>query len=172
MDLLNKIPPRENRLPWQDRHMLEALLTSKRSPDPNTQVGACLVSPENKILSTGYNGFPSRIENFMFSWERSDEDPLKTKYPFVVHAEKNAICNATSSLKLATLYTTLYPCNECMKDILQAGVTSIVYLEDKYPNIWQTQASKLMASAAGIIQRQHVFSQNAKIALEEILSIL
>ncbi len=121
-----------------------------RSKDPNTQVGACIVSPEKKIIGVGYNGFPIGCSDDDLPWER-DGEWIETKYPYVCHAELNAILNSTiSSLKGATLYVALFPCNECAKAIIQTGIKKVVYLSDKYESTDSTKASKLMLTQAGV----------------------
>ena len=125
-----------------------ALLAAKRSKDPNTQVGACIVDQNNVILTTGYNGFPKGCSDDEFPWNREGEI---TKYPFVVHAELNAILNASGkSLIGARLYVALFPCNECAKAIIQAGISEVVYLSDKYADTAGIKASKMMLTAAGV----------------------
>ena len=125
-----------------------ALLAAKRSKDPNTQVGACIVSPENIILSTGYNGFPIGCSDDEYPWDREGED---TKYPYVVHAELNAILNANGkSLQGAKIYVALFPCNECAKAIIQSGIKEVIYLSDKYADTPGTIASKRMLTSAGV----------------------
>ena len=128
-----------------------AVLSSLRSKDPNTQVGACIVSEDKKIIGVGYNGFPSGCSDDDLPWER-EGDWLDTKYPFVCHAELNAILNSnnSSSLKGSTLYVALFPCNECAKAVIQAGIRKIVYLSDKYSETDATKASKRMLDAAGV----------------------
>ena len=128
-----------------------ALLASCRSKDPNTQVGACIVSPENIILSTGYNGFPVGCSDDEYPWEREGEH---TKYPYVVHAELNAILNASGkSLRGARIYVDLFPCNECAKAIIQSGIREVIYLSDKYAETPATLASKRMLRSAGVTVR-------------------
>lgn len=133
-----------------------ALLASMRSKDPNTQVGACIVSEENIILSTGYNGFPKGCSDDEYPWEREGADN-ETKYPYVVHAELNAILNSGGrSLKGARIYVALFPCNECAKAIIQSGISEIVYLSDKYAETDGVKASKAMLASAGVKLRQLV----------------
>ncbi len=133
---------------WDEYFMGVALLAAKRSKDPNTQVGACIVDSNNVILTTGYNGFPQGCSDDEFPWNREGEI---TKYPFVVHAELNAILNASGkSLRGSRLYVALFPCNECAKAIIQAGVSEVVYLSDKYADTPATKASKMMLQAAGV----------------------
>ena len=133
---------------WDEYFMGVALLAAKRSKDPNTQVGACIVDSNNVILTTGYNGFPQGCSDDEFPWDREGEI---TKYPFVVHAELNAILNASGkSLRGSRLYVALFPCNECAKAIIQAGVSEVVYLSDKYADTPATKASKMMLQAAGV----------------------
>jgi dCMP deaminase len=143
--------------------MLEALFAAQRSPDPNTQVGAVIVNSMNRRIASGYNAWPNNIPTDALFWARDDKDPLKTKYPFVVHAEKNAIYNAVGSVAGCTLYVTLYPCNECAKDIIQAGITRVVYLSNKYAGIWQTEASALMFKLAGVSTQQHEWEDKATV---------
>ena len=108
---------------WDEYFMGIALLTAMRSKDPSSQVGACIVSPENKILSLGYNGMPIGCDDDAMPWER-EGDPLDTKYMYVCHAELNAILNsAHNNLKGARVYVTLFPCNECAKAIIQSGIS-------------------------------------------------
>ncbi len=145
---------RQGYINWDEYFMGVAMLAAKRSKDPNTQVGACIVSPDNIILSTGYNGFPKGCSDDEFPWERDGDD---TKYPFVVHAELNAILNCNGkSLKDASIYVALFPCNECAKAIIQSGIREVVYLSDKYASTAATLASKRMMDAAGVTYRQLV----------------
>ena len=131
-------------LSWDGFFMGIALLSAQRSKDSNTQVGACIVSEENKILSVGYNGMPIGCSDDEMPWGKEGE-ALDTKYPYVCHAELNAILNYNGgSLKGAKLYTTLFPCNECAKAIIQSGIKEIVYLEDKYATTDSVKASKKM----------------------------
>ncbi len=142
---------RENYISWEEYFMGVALLAAQRSKDPSTQVGACIVSEDNIILSTGYNGFPCGCSDDGFPWERTGED---TKYPYVVHAELNAILNANGkSLRGARLYVALFPCNECAKAIIQSGIREVIYLSDKYAHTPSTVASKRMLDAAGVSYR-------------------
>ena len=143
---------RKDYISWDEYFMGVALLASKRSKDPNTQVGACIVDENNIILSTGYNGFPIGCSDDEFPWAREGED---TKYPYVVHAELNTILNATGrNLRGARIYVSLFPCNECTKAIIQSGITEVIYLSDKYANTPLNIASKRMLSSAGISVRQ------------------
>ena len=133
---------------WDEYFMGIAMLAAKRSKDPNTQVGACIVSPENIIISTGYNGMPKGCSDDEYPWEREGE---QTKYPYVVHAELNAILNANGrDLRGSRLYVALFPCNECAKAIIQSGVKEVLYLSDKYADSAATLASKRMLTSAGV----------------------
>ena len=146
---------REDYISWDEYFMGVAHLSGMRSKDPNTQVGACIVSRDNKILSMGYNGFPIGCSDEEFSWEREGEW-LDTKYPFVTHGELNAILNYRGgSLEGTKLYVSLFPCNECAKAIIQAGIRTIVYESDKYANDASTRASKRMLNAAGVRYYQY-----------------
>ena len=127
-----------------------AKLAGLRSKDPSTQVGACIVSDKNKILSMGYNGLPIGCSDDEFPWEREGEQ-LSTKYPYVTHSELNAILNYRGgSLEGAKIYVTLFPCNECAKAIIQSGIRTVIYESDKYANLAMTIASKKMFDAAGV----------------------
>ena len=143
---------RENYITWDEYFMGVAMLAARRSKDPNTQVGACIVSPDNIIISTGYNGLPNGCSDDEYPWEREGEE---TKYPYVVHAELNAISNANGrDLRGSRLYVALFPCNECAKAIIQAGVKEVLYLSDKYASTAATRASKRMLDSAGVTYRQ------------------
>ncbi|MBQ9994042.1 MAG: dCMP deaminase family protein [Clostridia bacterium] len=145
---------REGYLSWDDYFMGVALLAAMRSKDPNTQVGACIVNEDKIILSTGYNGFPKGCSDDVYPWEREGSGN-DTKYPFVVHAELNAILNAGGkSLHGATIYVALFPCNECAKAIIQSGISEVVYLSDKYADTDSTIASKKMLNSAGVKLRK------------------
>ncbi|MBO4214599.1 MAG: dCMP deaminase family protein [Lachnospiraceae bacterium] len=135
---------------WDEYFMGVALLSGMRSKDPNTQVGACIVSEDNKILSMGYNGFPIGCSDDDFPWNR-EGDPLENKYFYTTHSELNAILNYRGgSLEGAKLYVTLFPCNECAKAIIQSGIKTICYDSDKYAMTPSTIASKRMLDAAGV----------------------
>lgn len=144
---------RKNYINWDDYFMGIAILSAMRSKDPNTQVGACIVNEEKRIVGVGYNGFPKGCEDTEFPWEREGEF-LETKYPYVCHAELNAILNSIKSLKNCTIYVALFPCNECSKAIIQSGIKEIVYLSDKYASTDINKASKKMLDAAGIKYRK------------------
>ena len=135
---------------WDEYFMGIALLTAMRSKDPSSQVGACIVSPENKILSLGYNGMPIGCDDDAMPWEREGE-PLNTKYMYVCHAELNAILNsAHNNLKGARVYVTLFPCNECTKAIIQSGIAEVVYYSDKYHDTDSSVAARFMFKKAGV----------------------
>ncbi len=144
---------RTNYISWDEYFMGVALLSAKRSKDPNTQVGACIVNTDKKIVGVGYNGSPRGLNDDELPWAREGEF-LETKYPYVVHAELNAILNSTSNLKGCTLYVALFPCNECAKAIIQVGISEIVYLSDKYSDTDIVKASKRMLNQAGVTLRQ------------------
>ena len=141
---------REGYISWDEYFMGVSKLAGMRSKDPNTQVGACIVSDQHKILSMGYNGFPKGCSDEDFPWER-EGDELSTKYAYVTHSELNAILNFRGgSLEGTTLYVSLFPCNECAKAIIQAGIKTVVYGEDKYSDSVSVRASKRMFDAAGV----------------------
>ena len=142
---------RRDYISWDEYFMAVAKLAGMRSKDPNSQVGSCIVSADNKILSMGYNGFPCGCSDDEFPWSRADDDPLKTKYVYVTHSELNAILNYRGgSLEGSKLYVSLFPCNECAKAIIQSGIRRIVYDSDKYDNTPAVVASKRMLAAAGV----------------------
>ena len=141
---------------WNQYFMALALLSAQRSKDPNTKVGACIVTPENKIVGIGYNGMPIGLDDSIMPWERSAESQLDTKYPYVCHAELNAILNSIKDIKGCTLYVTLYPCNECAKAIIQSGIKKLVYHTNKYPDADSTKAAELMLRLAHIEVEQYI----------------
>lgn len=139
---------RENYLSWQEYFMGIAFLSAKRSKDPVTQVGACIVI-DDKIIGIGYNGFPRGNNDDNMPWGKEGEY-LETKYPYVVHAELNSILNSNKSVKDATIYVTHFPCNECSKAIIQSGISKVVYFSDKHKDKDSTKASVRMLENAGI----------------------
>lgn len=145
---------RTNYISWDEYFMGISLLAAHRSKDPNTQVGACIVSEDNIILSTGYNGMPKGCSDDDYPWVR---DGVETKYPYVVHAELNAILNSGGrDLNNSKIYVALFPCNECAKAIIQSGIKEVIYLSDKYADTPATQASKRMLESAGVTSRKLV----------------
>ncbi len=145
---------RQNYISWDEYFMGVALLSAKRSKDPNTQVGACIVNDKNKIVGAGYNGLPIGCDDNEFPWSK-EGDFLDTKYPYVCHAELNAILNNIGmDLKGCKIYTALFPCNECSKAIIQAGIKEVIYLSDKYDGTDPSKASKLMLDKAGVSYRK------------------
>ena len=140
---------RKDVLSWDQYFMGMAHLSAMRSKDPNTRVGACIVNPQKRVVGLGYNGFPYGCEDDEFPWAR-DGQFLETKYPYVVHAELNAILNSIQDLHGCTLYVSLFPCNECAKAIIQAGITCVVYESDKYDGTEGNIASKRMIHDAGV----------------------
>lgn len=143
---------RENYLTWDEYFMAIAKLSAMRSKDPSTQVGACIVDKNNRILSIGYNGAPNGYNDDIFPWDREGNE-LETKYPYVVHAERNAILNyrgIRKDFEGAKIYVDLFPCNECAKEIIQAGISEVIYLSDKYANTNSVIASKRLFDACGV----------------------
>lgn len=141
---------RKDYISWDEYFMGVSKLSGMRSKDPNTQVGACIVSEDNKILSMGYNGLPIGCSDDVFPWEREGSLP-DTKYAYVTHSELNAILNYRGgSLEGTKLYVTLFPCNECAKAIIQAGIIELVYADDKYQGTPANLASRRMLKAAGV----------------------
>lgn len=146
---------RENYINWDEYFMGIALLSAQRSKDPSSQVGACIVSEDNKILSIGYNGFPVGCSDDEISWEREGEF-ADTKYPYVCHAELNAILNYTgASLKGSKIYVALFPCNECAKAIIQSGIKEVIYLSDKYKDTEAVKVSKKLFEMSGVKYTQY-----------------
>lgn len=146
---------RQDYISWDEYFMGIAILSAMRSKDNNSQVGACIVTPDNKILSLGYNGMPIGCSDDEMPWEREGA-PLDTKYMYVCHAELNAILNnAHGNLKGARLYVTLFPCNECAKAVVQSGIREIVYMGDKYHDTDASIASRFLLKTAGVTFRQY-----------------
>ena len=160
-----KIQKRKDYITWDEYFMGVAKLAGMRSKDPNSQVGSCIVSADNKILSMGYNGFPIGCSDDDFPWAREGE-ALDTKYIYVTHSELNAILNYRGgNLEGAKLYVSLFPCNECAKAIIQSGIKTVVYDSDKYANTPSVIASKRMLDAAGVRYYKYN-STGRKITLE------
>lgn len=146
---------RKDYLTWDEYFMGLALLSAQRSKDPNSQVGACIVDGNNKIISVGYNGAPIGYDDDKdMTWER-EGDFLDTKYAYVCHSELNAILNSRTPVRDCKLYVTLFPCNECAKAIIQAGIKELVYLSDKYDGTPSNIASKKMLDKCGIKYSQY-----------------
>ena len=151
---------RSGYISWDEYFMGVSILSAQRSKDPNTQVGACIVSSDNKILSMGYNGFPNGVSDDEFPWAREGEE-LDTKYPYVTHSELNAILNYRGgSLEGTKLYVSLFPCNECAKAIIQAGIKTVVYADDKYDGTPSNTAAKRLFNAAGV--RYYKYQRSGK----------
>ncbi len=145
---------RTDYISWDEYFMGVAMLSAMRSKDSNTQVGACIVSEENKIISVGYNGMPTGCDDDDMPWER-EGDPLETKYPFVCHAELNAILNRQAvSLNKSRIYVTLFPCNECAKAIIQSGIKEVIYFDNKYADSDGVKASIKMFEKTGVKYRK------------------
>lgn len=156
---------RTDYISWDEYFMGIARLSGMRSKDPNTQVGSCIVSSDNKILSVGYNGFPTGCSDDEFPWNR-EGDPLESKYFYAAHSELNAILNYRGgSLEGAKIYVSLFPCNECAKAIIQAGIREIIYDSDKYADTPGVIASKRMLDSAGVTYRKYA-STGRKVEIE------
>ncbi len=148
---------RDDYISWDEYFMAIAVLSAMRSKDPSTQVGACIVDKNNRILSIGYNGTPNNFDDDAFPWDR-EGNPLETKYLYVVHAERNAILNYRGNkkdLEGSKLYVDLFPCNECAKEIIQSGISEVIYLRDKYANTDGVIASKKMFDTCGVVYREY-----------------
>ena len=144
---------KSNNISWDEYFMGVAMISGLRSKDPNTQVGACIVNQEKKIVGVGYNGFPTGCSDDEFPWGK-EGGFLETKYAYVCHAELNAILNAINSTKDCAIYVGLFPCHECAKSIIQSGIREIIYLSDKYEGTDSDIASKKMLDASGIKYRK------------------
>ena len=158
---------RTDYLTWDEYFMAVAKLSAMRSKDPSTQVGACIVSDNNRILSIGYNGAPNGFHDDNFPWDR-EGNPLDTKYMYVVHAERNAILNYRGSrkdLEGARIYVDLFPCNECAKEIIQSGIKEVIYLCDKYKDEDNVIASKRLFDACGVSYKQLILTENKEIII-------
>lgn len=153
-------------LSWDEYFMGLAHLSAMRSKDPSTQVGAVIVSGEHRVVSIGYNGFPNGCSDDEFTWDR-EGDFGATKYPYVVHAELNAILNSKNDLRGCSIYVSLFPCNECAKAIIQSGISRIVYESDKYADTDATIASKRMLRAAGVELYQLPYRIQMQVQKEE-----
>ena len=156
---------RNDYLNWDEYFMAIAMLSSMRSKDPNTQVGACIVGSDNRILSIGYNGTPNGFDDDTFPWERIG-DPKETKYLYVVHAERNAILNYRGNkkdLEGAKIYVDLFPCNECAKEIIQVGIKEVVYLRDKYSDTDEVIVSKRLFDTCGVTYGELKIDKNISI---------
>jgi dCMP deaminase len=142
-----------NNISWDEYFMSIAVLSALRSKDPHTKVGACIVSDEHKVLSLGYNGMPIGIDDQKIPWSSHDSGKpfLETKYPYVCHAELNAILNSNHDLHGSTVYVTLFPCNECTKALIQAGIRKIIYLSDKYHDTDEEIAARRMLDMAKVV---------------------
>ncbi|XP_014475268.1 PREDICTED: deoxycytidylate deaminase [Dinoponera quadriceps] len=152
---------RTSYLDWDEYFMAVAFLSAQRSKDPHTQVGACIVNEDKKIIGIGYNGMPRGCHDDVFPWKKGSHTSLDAKYLYVCHAEVNAVLNKNSSdSKDCTMYVALFPCNECAKVIIQSRIKRVIYMSDKYADKVQTVAAKKMFDAAGIEYRQYVPKNN------------
>ena len=160
----NKNFKRNGYISWDEYFMGIAMLSAERSKDPSTIVGACIVSQDNRILSMGYNGAPRGLHDDIMHWQREGSF-LDTKYAYVCHAELNAILNYRGDLTGSKVYVKLFPCNECAKAIIQAGIKEVIYKEDKYANADNVIASKALFDACGVKYTEYKSTGN-KITLE------
>ncbi|XP_072756939.1 deoxycytidylate deaminase [Anoplolepis gracilipes] len=148
---------RTSYIDWDEYFMAIAFLSAKRSKDPCTQVGACIVNNDKRIVGIGYNGMPMGCDDTEFPWGKSSRNSLDTKYLYVCHAEINAVLNKNSSnVKDCTMYVALFPCNECAKVIIQSGIRQVIYMSDKNAHKVEAIAAKRMFDAAGIKYRQYI----------------
>ena len=159
---------REDYISWDEYFMAIAKLSAMRSKDPSTQVGACIVSNDNRILSIGYNGAPNGFEDERFPWGREGAN-LDTKYPYVCHAEMNAILNfrgTKKDLENSRIYVDLFPCNECAKIIIQSGIKEIIYLSDKYATSENNIASRRLFDECGVSYKKIKLKDEKVIKIE------
>ena len=164
----NKNQRRENYISWDEYFMAIAKLSAMRSKDPSTQVGACIVSNDNRILSIGYNGAPNGFDDEKFPWGRDGEN-LNTKYPYVCHAEMNAILNFRGSkkdLESSKIYVDLFPCNECAKIIIQSGIKEVIYLSDKYKDAENNIASRRLFDECNVSYKKIELEEEKHIKIE------
>jgi dCMP deaminase len=161
-----KATKRSDVIEWDLYFMSVSYLSAMRSKDPSTQVGACIVNADKRIVGIGYNGFPRGCSDDELPWARKADDELDTKYPYVCHAEVNAILNKNSAdVKGCSMYVALFPCNECAKMIIQSGITEVVYLSDKYRETASMRASRKMMTMAKVRAHhtRHVYSPATRI---------
>ncbi|RZF37349.1 hypothetical protein LSTR_LSTR010444 [Laodelphax striatellus] len=158
---------RTDYLAWDEYFMAIAFLSAKRSKDPCTQVGACIVNRQNRIVGIGYNGMPTGCSDALFPWGKHNRaDKMENKYLYVCHAEMNAILNKNASdVRDCRIYVALFPCNECAKLIIQAGISEVVYMSDKHAHKLSTAAAKRMFQAASVTFWQYV-PKNKKIVID------
>ena len=160
---------RENYISWDEYFMGIAMFSAERSKDNSSQVGACIVNNNNKIVSVGYNGMPIGCCDDEMPWEREGNSALDTKYPFVCHAELNAILNSnTTSLSGCAIYVTLFPCNECAKAIIQSGIKKVIYCSDKYADTDGVKASKILFEKCGVEIKQYI----AKLDCDKVYTLV
>lgn len=151
----DKVEKSKNHISWKEYFMSVALLAARRSKDPATQVGACIVNGQNKIVATGYNGMPNGVRDDLIPWKKEGSF-LDTKYAYVVHAELNAILNSVLTDQTGCrVYVTLFPCNECAKAIIQSGIRHVIYLEDKHKDKESTKAAKKLFQMVGVVCEQY-----------------
>ena len=165
---MGNVEKRKNYISWDEYFMAIAKLSAMRSKDPSTQVGACIVSDDNRILSIGYNGAPNGFSDERFPWAREGEN-LNTKYPYVCHAEMNEILNYRGSkkdLEKAKIYVDLFPCNECAKIIIQSGIKEVVYLSDKYANTENNIASRRLFDECGVTYKKLELKDKKEIVID------
>lgn len=154
-------------LSWDEYFMGIAYLSAMRSKDPSTQVGACIIDEDKKIIGIGYNGFPIGSNDDEMPWNKEGKF-LDTKYPYVVHAELNAILNSIKSLKNCTIYVTHFPCNECAKAIVQSGIKKVIYFSDKHKDKDSTKASRRILENAGLnIKKIEIDKKNIDISFRD-----
>jgi len=149
--------PRAEYLDWHEYFMAVSFLSAQRSKDPATQVGACIVNPDKRIVGIGYNGMPRGCADHGLPWGKTSKNELDNKYMYVCHAEMNAIMNKNSaSVEGCSIYVALFPCNECSKMIIQSGIKEVVYFSDKHAEKASTIASKRLLDMAGVEFRQYI----------------
>lgn len=157
------MPKRKEYLSWQDYFIVIAQVCALRSKDPHTQVGSVIVNKNKEIVATGYNGLPWGLSDDTYPWER-EGNYLETKYPYIIHAEANAVIHARQNCEGFSLYTTLFPCNECAKLIIQCGIKQVFYANDKYQAKEEVVAARKMFDDARV---EYSFVFPLKIIIEK-----
>jgi len=152
--------PVDSNINWDEYFMLQAMLASYKSKDPNTKVGSVIVDEHNHQISMGYNGTIAGVDETLIPWGNNREVPLEhQKYGYVIHSEANAISHAKGSLANARVYVTLFPCNECAKLLASHRVKEIIYLSDKYAETPENRIAKKIFQMSKISYRQLKLSE-------------
>lgn len=155
MDQKINFVPVSSYLNWDEYFMLQAIMASFKSKDPNTKVGCVFVDDNNHQLSMGYNGQIAGIDESKTPWGNNKAVPLdQQKYAYVVHSEANAILHAKADLAHSRCYVTLFPCHECAKMIATVKVKEVIFLSDKYADTVENQIAKRIFDYSGVKYRE------------------